>query len=396
MDYKNYVFNPRARLKFTIGTPVKTEGFKIFNYHKLGDEGFKNSVLAFRDTGLWDSLLSLIETPDKIPQIPQQHLEVFTKMGILLPEEHIAKPLLFQTKIQEDYPDLLPEYTSPELPTELELNSEITIQWQFDLPPTLQPYIFSQELLSHERPVIWVPHKITGVHFPYKVSAKLAKLLALNPLPEAIASLPLAIQTQLYWADILQIPHQQHAENSQELTQTLETQEFLILRKLIPPLQIGALRQYIRQLKAEGYFFLKEDKQVKLRDYIYNDPLMSFFHIQLTRYLNTFLPEQVQPSFTFLCYYNPGSILDRHTDREQCAWNVSLCVDMAPEYPLDHVWPIYIEANNKDHKVMLELGDAVLYRGTENDHWRNALPESDQVSMALFHFVNFDFSGDLT
>ena len=48
------------------------------------------------------------------------------------------------------------------------------------------------------------------------------------------------------------------------------------------------------------------------------------------------------------------------------------------------IWPIYI--NNTD--IMLEEGDAVLYRGCEVVHWREPYTEGTKLAQAFLHYVD--------
>ena len=88
-------------------------------------------------------------------------------------------------------------------------------------------------------------------------------------------------------------------------------------------------------------------------------------------------------------------MLKRHRDRAQCAWNLSLVIDMQPRLPARRAWPIFIEADGKTHAVRLAMGDAVLYSGTSQWHWREAQPRGHRTTVCLYHFVPEDFAGSL-
>ena len=57
---------------------------------------------------------------------------------------------------------------------------------------------------------------------------------------------------------------------------------------------------------------------------------------------------------------------------------------------------LLIEVEGQPQKVLLNLGDAVFYRGTKDEHWRNPLPENHTYTVCLYHFVGKDFKGSLT
>ena len=120
---------------------------------------------------------------------------------------------------------------------------------------------------------------------------------------------------------------------------------------------------------------------------------MQFIHLELTRLLNQIAPEPVKNSYCFLARYKPGADLKKHTDRELCAWNLSLVLDLEPETSGRDVWPIYLEMPDQVKEIHLEIGDGVLYQGTEYPHWRNTLPEGHRATVCFFHFVPQDYVG---
>jgi hypothetical protein len=76
-------------------------------------------------------------------------------------------------------------------------------------------------------------------------------------------------------------------------------------------------------------------------------------------------------------------------------WNLSLLVDTNPEMDLSGAWPIYLEVAGQVNEARLEMGDGVLYRGTEVPHWRNALPEGQTATLIFCHFVPVEFEQSL-
>ena len=67
------------------------------------------------------------------------------------------------------------------------------------------------------------------------------------------------------------------------------------------------------------------------------------------------------PTYTYFRVYKAGDILEKHRDRPSCEISITLCLRKK-----GNIWPIYI--NNT--AVMLEEGDAVVYKGCEVEHWR--------------------------
>ena len=91
------------------------------------------------------------------------------------------------------------------------------------------------------------------------------------------------------------------------------------------------------------------------------------------------------PTYTYFRVYKAGDILEKHTDRPSCEISISLCLRKK-----GNIWPIYI--NNT--AVMLEEGDAVLYKGCEVEHWREAYTEGTKQAQVFLHYV--DVNGPYT
>lgn len=85
------------------------------------------------------------------------------------------------------------------------------------------------------------------------------------------------------------------------------------------------------------------------------------------------------PTYTHFRVYNAGDVLPKHTDREPCEISVSLCLRKK-----GNIWPIYI--NNT--AVMLEEGDAVVYKGCEVEHWREPYTEGTKQAQLFLHYVD--------
>tara|TARA_R110000803_G_scaffold1513_1_gene4865 strand:+ start:558 stop:1148 length:591 start_codon:yes stop_codon:yes gene_type:complete len=110
----------------------------------------------------------------------------------------------------------------------------------------------------------------------------------------------------------------------------------------------------------------------------YDDALMNSF-------LETKLPlleEQSKlklfPTYAYWRYYVFGGKLKKHTDRPACEVSVTVCIKKYDN------WPIVIEGN----KIELEEGDAVLYAGCEQEHWRPGIYKGEGMAQVFFHYVN--------
>jgi hypothetical protein len=97
----------------------------------------------------------------------------------------------------------------------------------------------------------------------------------------------------------------------------------------------------------------------------------------------------------YLASYQPGADLERHTDRAQCDFSVTLCLDYSPEPRNATPWPLYLHKKSGKVTVFQAIGDALLYRGCQIPHSREALPEGHTSTSIFFHYVREDFKGSL-
>ncbi|MEO8444866.1 MAG: hypothetical protein ABI567_07680, partial [Gammaproteobacteria bacterium] len=175
----------------------------------------------------------------------------------------------------------------------------------------------------------------------------------------------------------------------------LEQNRYAVLREIVPPGPRAQLRHYVRQLVERGYFPALGDGQVELRSAIHNEPTIASLHLGLARIVSRFCGETVQASYCYLSCYEAGAVLLRHRDRPQCNYNLSLVLDMQGPDGEPPPWPIYLELDGRPLPVLLEVGDGLVYSGTELWHWRDALPPGQRAIVCFFHFVPGNFAGSL-
>lgn len=131
------------------------------------------------------------------------------------------------------------------------------------------------------------------------------------------------------------------------------------------------------------------------RTSVNNSPLMRLVH-QSTEGFVRHIVGDVKTSYSFTSAYEAGSTLPAHTDRPQCAFNASVILGVDPLDADPREWPLWIETRIGVRAAKLEVGDAVLYSGVKDKHWRDALPESVHGLLgAFFHYVPADFTGSL-
>jgi hypothetical protein len=127
----------------------------------------------------------------------------------------------------------------------------------------------------------------------------------------------------------------------------------------------------------------------------YNEPVARFFHDKIAATLSVVAGEALKPSYVYLASYLSGAELKKHTDREQCEFSVTMCLDFSPEPVLETPWPIRLETSRGRVDIYQALGDGLAYRGTRLPHYRDVLGEGQTSTSIFFHYVTADFTGPL-
>jgi hypothetical protein len=93
----------------------------------------------------------------------------------------------------------------------------------------------------------------------------------------------------------------------------------------------------------------------------------------------------LHPTYSVFRLYRHGNELRQHRDRPACEISVSLNIDQMPAEP----WPLYVQGHSGPFAARLMPGDALLYRGIDLAHWREAYAGRELVQ-AFLHYVDRD------
>jgi len=269
---------------------------------------------------------------------------------------------------------------------------------------------FPDELASQKAPLsgfavqgttAWVRSPATGNLIPFWLGPQLEGVLeGLRPGEPVPSSMPDSARYWLAAADIL-LPEDQtgqcHRAREARVSQAsllFREKGYAPLSDWIHPFHIAALRRYYRYLIRAGAIGLG-DGQSPRRYVAYNEPVARFFHDDIAPTLSAVAGEVLKPSYVYLASYRSGAELKKHTDREQCEFSVTLCLDFSPEPTLATPWPIRLDTPTGPVTVYQALGDGLAYRGTRLPHHRDPLGRGQTSTSIFFHYVAADFAGSL-
>jgi len=145
------------------------------------------------------------------------------------------------------------------------------------------------------------------------------------------------------------------------------------------------------------------DKQVPNTFSIYADHAMETLMMKVRPKMQQETGLQLIPTYSYARIYKKGDILKRHKDRPSCEISCTLNLGGDP-------WPIFIDGTGADTvideykgiikpdapegtKVLLEVGDMLVYSGCELEHWREPF-EGNTCGQVFLHYnhVNGPFA----
>ena len=269
------------------------------------------------------------------------------------------------------------------------------------LPAEVAPQIRLLEQFTWESPIAWARDPATRAMLPFWLGSELAaRVENISPNTPPPASLSPRLRAILQRAGILVQEDQLGRAGEQWKTATaqcarmFQANGYAPVAGLIHPFHIGALRRYYRHRIRTGTLPLG-DHQSPRRYVAHNESVACFFHQQLTSAVSALAGEPVKPSYVYLASYLSGAELEKHIDREQCEFSISLCLDYSPEPLRETPWPLRLETSARTVAVFQAIGDGLLYRGAQLPHYRDALPEGHTSTSIFFHYVSGHFDGRL-
>lgn len=159
----------------------------------------------------------------------------------------------------------------------------------------------------------------------------------------------------------------------------LSNNGYQIVKQFIEPERAQRLSNSFRDFciskNVEG------DSQVPTSCSYYNYIKFVQLLVEKIPHINSILGEPVLPTYAYSRWYKKGSILHKHTDRDEC--EVSVTINLS----CDVVWPMYMQAPGKEPAcLIIGPGDAAVYFGPSVPHWREEFAGNVCVQ-AFLHYV---------
>lgn len=324
-----------------------------------------------------------------------------TPCGTALP------PALFHCRVDDQPDHLVPEHLLPtsaqrRVDRQLVINPSCVRTVDCSIPSELAPEIPFTDQFALQPEIAWVRDEASGRIDPFwlgeETAESLMRIRSGGSVPEEC--LPANMLGSLLCAGVLldsgNVPtREQIRREAQSLAASIfRRRGFAPVTGLLHPFHIAALRRYYRYLIRSGSLRLGDPQSPK-RYVAHNEGVARFFHYQLAPKVSALVGEPVRPSYVYVASYQEGADLEKHTDREQCEFSISLCLDFSPAPRNQTCWPLILHTAEGTVLIYQRIGDGLLYRGVEVPHSRERLGAGKTSTSIFFHYVGEKFEGSL-
>lgn len=128
-----------------------------------------------------------------------------------------------------------------------------------------------------------------------------------------------------------------------------------------------------------------KDKQCPLSDSVYGNITFDTLMEDLLPHFEKHCGKKLLATYSYARLYKKGEELTVHRDRDECEISVTLTLGFSGK-----PWAIYMgdnEDKSEANEILMNVGDAVLYRGNEKWHWREKF-EDDWQAQVFLHYVD--------
>ena len=128
-----------------------------------------------------------------------------------------------------------------------------------------------------------------------------------------------------------------------------------------------------------------KDSQCPLSEAIHGAEVFNQLLLAMLPYFEEKSGLKLYPTYSYARLYAPNDELKIHRDRESCEISATITLDWQGDQ-----WPIFMgdnEDKSNASKILMEVGDAVLYRGMDKYHWREQFKGQYQAQVFL-HYVD--------
>ena len=181
------------------------------------------------------------------------------------------------------------------------------------------------------------------------------------------------------------IPSSNQSTTKYSPEEIFDKRGFVVVRGLLDSSFLSLAFRYVFHSYVNGHMYTG-DNQVANSPSCYGDALMESLleeHLESIEYVTNL---KLYPTYSYFRIYQSGDTLGKHKDRPAC--EVSATINLGSTNNKIE-WPINVENKDGCQSVFLKPGDALIYKGCEIPHWRDAFLGELQAQVFL-HYVRQD------
>lgn len=149
------------------------------------------------------------------------------------------------------------------------------------------------------------------------------------------------------------------------------------------PQSISTISRYMEYAVKAGLFSGDPNEYVS-KYAAYSDPLIETILYNSKSEIEAITGKELFPTYSYARVYVKGDELEPHTDRPSC--EISATVHVATT---GKPWPIWMQSPGRQAEgFVLEVGDAVVYKGCVVKHWRDPAVETEINAQFMLHYVD--------
>ena len=162
-----------------------------------------------------------------------------------------------------------------------------------------------------------------------------------------------------------------------------EQNSYALVKGFIDPQGIQTISRYVE-------YTLKQNLMARCVDPAapsyarYADPLIETVLYNSLEHMEEITGKKLFATYSYSRVYVKGDVLEPHVDRPSC--EISVTVHIATK---GDPWPIWMKVRGKEPaRIVLEPGDAVVYKGCEVTHWRDVADKTEVNAQFMLHYVD--------
>jgi len=192
-----------------------------------------------------------------------------------------------------------------------------------------------------------------------------------------------------------------------QVFQTQSDFQVKVIERVFDEKTLEEIRRVVKSLKPSD-IEMHEAKSFK-RFVVHDNPFFTELQKQIIPLVSAAAGEPVEVSYNFLSLYSAMGVCPVHMDSPEAKWTLDVCLDQSVTWPIyfsrPHAWSEIETQNWSDENwaeniknsptadfksYILEPGQAILFSGSSQWHYRDPMPKSGgraSCDLLFFHFI---------